>query len=180
MSAAITLALRFWKPLAALVLAALLVWAYIHWRDVQRGIGATAERAEWETLMARQKREAQGLLDLETARVAALEKEKREAQDAQNVKDSNNAKTIADLSGKLRDVGRLRDPNATPARCGGGGSSTAGEAAASAGPGASDGAEAGGLLSAQLTGLLQRLTHEADELNNAYISCRADAFNVRK
>lgn len=73
--------------------------------------------------------------------------------------------------------GRLRDPNA--ARCGGGGGGPAAPGAAAAVAGEGDRSEAGGLLSKELTGLLQRLTREADTLNDAYAVCRQDSIDLR-
>lgn len=84
-------------------------------------------------------------------------------------------KRLADLA--ARNDGRLRDPNATG--CRGGGGATAPAAAAGADAGAGDGTEAGGLLSADLSGLLLRLQREADTINDAYAVCRPDALNLR-
>lgn len=177
---ATTLALRYWKPLAAAAACAALVWGYVQWRDHQREVGALGERTAWKVEIDRQKREAAGLLDVERARVERAELEKRAAQHAQGIKDTKNAKTISDLRSELGRTVRLRDPNAAGPGCGCSSAATSGTIAAGATPGAADGTEAGGLLSAELTGLLQRLTHEADEVNAAYEACRADAFNVRR
>lgn len=117
----------------------------------------------------------------ETAKVDAAEQAMQEITTAQNVKDYDHEKTVADLSDRLRRAagpsGRLRDPHA--AVCGGGGGSTQGDIAGPAGDRPGDAAQADGLLSADLTGLLQRLQLEADTINDAYSSCRAQAIAVR-
>lgn len=99
----------------------------------------------------------------------------------QEVKDAESQTAIIALSNRIRVLAgpavQLRDPNA--AGCGGSRSSPAPETFASASAGPGDGAETGGLLSTQLTGLLQQLTQEADAINAAYTSCRADSFEVR-
>lgn len=97
------------------------------------------------------------------------------AKNTQELKDVDHEKTVAALSAELRRsagaAARLRDPHA--AAC------PAGAVAIAPGAGPDDGAQAGGLLSAELTELLQRLTREADDINNAYASCRADSISVR-
>lgn len=121
------------------------------------------------------------------ALAAALEdKEKteralRQARYSQEVANATNRKTVAELGAQLRDLapdGRLRDPNAAGG-CGGG--SGGAEAGTTAGPaaGAGNAGPASGLLSTELSGLLQRLAEEADEVNLAYIACRADAYSTR-
>lgn len=127
--------------------------------------------------LARQTADAQQRLIAEQDLVRETERALRAARAQQEVKDATNQKELAALSNQLRallnDAGQLRDPNAAPERCGG---AAPGQPAAVASGSADDGAQTGGLLSPQLTGLLQRLTEEADAINVAYISCRADAI----
>ncbi len=111
------LALRFWKPLAALALLAVLWAAYAAWADHQQAIGATAERAIWTVAMEAQRTEARKLLDAANARVDAAEAADSIARENQHLKDLQNAKITTELERKLLAVSRLRDPNAT-ARCG--------------------------------------------------------------
>lgn len=92
----------------------------------------------------------------------------------QETKDALNSNAIDDLSGKLRRLGRLRDPNARG--CG----PAPGGAARSASDCANHGAEAPGVLSAELAGLLQRLQREADDINNAYASCRTERWALQQ
>ena len=77
-------------------------------------------------------------------------------------------------------AGRLRDPNAAAAGCRSGGAGASTTDPGLADPDAADAAEAGGLFSAGATELLQRLTREADAINAAFASCRADALSVRE
>jgi hypothetical protein len=132
-------------------------------------------------VIADMKIKAARILGLETLKTKAVEDVLAAALHERELKDADNHKTIEVLSTYIRsivgDSGRLRDPNA--AGCGSSGGSTAGQTFSNASSGPANGAESGGLLSAELSGLLTRLTREADDVNEAYISCRADAFQVR-
>jgi hypothetical protein len=149
-----TLALKYWRVLAALLGVALGVWAYLHWRDTQREIGRDEVRAEWQAATDDAKNRVEELE--EAARIKAAE---------HAVKDAENAKTIATLTDKLRAAGRLRDPYAT-ARC------PVAQGPASTASGAADGTETAGLLSEQFSEMLREWAREADEINNAYASAR--------
>jgi len=129
-------------------------------------------------------------LKLKASRELSIARDERDAAQeklngalaAQERTDNANKEIVADLEGKLRAAravsgGRMRDPNATGCRSGG--QDPGGQVAASPGGSGSNPAEAGGLLSADLTGLLDKLTKESDDINVAYASCRADSFNVR-
>lgn len=146
------------------------------------GLGYSRAVAEYTTRIDAQKTTAAQTLAAETAKTRAAEQAVQDLINQQEIQDATHQKTVADLSGRLRVLagsgGRLRDPNAV-AGCGGGGSSPQAAAASDAGDRASDRAEAGGLLSEQLSGLLQRLTREADDINAAYISCRSGGAAVR-
>jgi hypothetical protein len=154
------------------------------WRlDVARQqIGFKKAEVIYKAKIEEQKTEARSLLSAETARVAKATKAMTDFKNFQETADAKNTAVVADLERRLRvnagPAGRLRDPNATG--CGGGGGSP--KASNPAGPSnsAADSADAGGLFSVGATALLQRLTHEADEVNLAYISCRADALSVRE
>ena len=168
--------------LRGVILAAvlgILTAGYFGWRAEQRSIGAAAQKAIDQQEMDKLKAEA--MLKLEAALKAKAEAEKklRDAATAQGIKDAKNQNTVAGLTSRLAALtaagaGRLRDPNQTSG-CGGGGSGAPGTATAGSGAGAGDAPQAGGLLSPQLTGLLQRLTAEADAINLAYISCKTYA-----
>ncbi len=77
-------------------------------------------------------------------------------------------------------TGRLRDPNAEAGGCGRGGGGAAAQAVAGAAGGAGDGAERAGLLSKELTEFLLAQAYEADRVNIAYKSCKADAIAIRE
>lgn len=146
------------------------------------GRGYDRAKAEDQAEANKLKAKASLTLAAETARANAAEHKLQANTDSQNLKDRDHEKTVANLSDRLRraagPAGRLRDPYATG--CGAGSSGATGEAPGAPGDRPADGSETGGLLSADLTGLFQRLTREADDINTAYASCRADAFAVRK
>lgn len=141
------------------------------------------DRAWAEANVAIQQKEAQAATQLarETDKTRAAELALQAKTNQQEKDDDTHQKTVADLHDRIRSLaapsGRLRDPHATG--CGGGGGSTQESAASAPGDRPADPAEAGGLLSPDLTRLLQSKDDEADAINNAYISCRADAYTVR-
>lgn len=163
------------------LLVALIACLFAGFKGIdQRGYNRA--QAEATAALQAQKREAGELLATETAKTRAAEEALRTFKLNQDNKDAQAQATNADLSRRLHQLtignaGRLRDPSAPG--CGGGGSGTPSGAGTPARAGAEDGAQAGGLLSAELTGLLQRLASEADAINIAYASCRADAYSVR-
>ena len=173
MSTAILIRLAAVLAVAVLLFGA---WQYIDGRGYDRAA------AEYTTAISAQKAKAAALLASETAKVRTAEQALQSHLNAQNLKDAENAQTLAALSDRLRaaagPAGRLRDPAA--AGCGGGSAGSTGAATTGAGDRAADPAETGGLLSADFTGLLQRLTRDADAINAAYASCRADAFATRQ
>lgn len=166
--------------IGALAVLALLA-ALFYGEQYIEGRGYDRAKAEDATQIERNKRQAADQLATETKRAGDAEAALQAMKNTQDLKDAENEKTVADLSDRLHraagPAGRLRDPHATG--CGAGGGSAPGKAPTAPGEGPKDRAEAGGLLSAELTGLLQRLTREADEINTAYASCRTDAYTVR-
>lgn len=167
----------FLKISAALALVAALFFAEQH----IEGRGYDRAKAEDTAALAQQKTQAADQLALETDKTRATERALQALKNTQELQDATHQKTIADLSSRLHtladNAGRLRDPHA--AGCGPSGSSTPSAATPAPGDSAANPANAGGLLSADLSGLLQRLTAEADTINIAYASCRADAIAVR-
>lgn len=145
------------------------------------GRGYDRAKAEDMAQVEQQKRVATAELLRLTDQVRASEARLQAALQDQNTKDYNHAQTIAALSDRLRAYAgpglRLRDPHATG--CGSGGGVPQSYTATAPDAGATDPAQASGLLSADLTGLLQQLAREADDINAAYTSCRADAYTVR-
>ena len=171
--------MRLWAGAAIAIALGAALLGYGHH---QRGIGEARATVQYHVLVDQQKTAAGALLSKETARVAAAEQALRNFKDHQEIQDAQNRTTVTGLQTRLRtlagNAGQLRDPNAT-ARCGSGGSGPPSPSAAAAVDPGDDAAEAGGLLSADLSGLLQRLGFEADEINVAYASCRLDAVAVR-
>lgn len=178
MTTAALLAARYWRALAAVALAALAVWGYLHWRDVQRGVGATVERGVWQQAIAEQKREAAAMLDDARKRVEIAERLAASLKQAQDLNDVRNTQTIAGLRRQLDNV-RLRDPHAPAARCGGSGDGAGPQGAPGARAGGNDPAETRGLLSPKFAGMLRNWAEESDTINAAYIASRADAERLR-
>lgn len=133
--------------------------------------------AEYSDKIMKQKAEAVTLLAAETGKAAATEKALHDFKNTQENTDAVAEKTVSILADKLHAAGRLRDPSATG--CGLGGGGPQGQVGAAAGGSVGNAAQAGGLLSESLTRLLAELTRDADEINVAYASCRADAIMIR-
>lgn len=167
----------------AAFLALVLTLAACAWRIHVKADATGFARAEAVYTAAIEKQNAQAAATLasETSKARSAEQALNQAKNRQELKDATHQKTVADLSDRLRSLagpaGRLRDPNGDS--CGPGGGSPSSEPASAAYAGAADAATPGGLLSAPLSGLLQQLTREADHINTAYASCRADAYTVR-
>jgi len=164
---------------AGALLFGALIAGYFAWASHQQGIGEERATIKYNAKIEKQQKEAVELLAKETARVTATEKALQASKNNQEIQDAKNTKVVAGLTARLRDLtvnGRLRDPHAGR---GGGGGAASGAGSSGSGNRPDDGADASGILSADLSGLLQRLTLKADQINNAYISCRADAEAVR-
>ncbi len=165
--------------ITAIVIAALLGGWYYGQRQYQAGQAEATHR--YTASISAIKAEAVKILAAETAKNRATEQALHAALDKQNTKDSTNEKTIFALSGRLRNLtdsaGRLRDPHAPG--CGPCSSGPPSEAAADTVAGAADTAPASWALSKQLTEFLFQQAADADTLNAAYASCRADAYAAR-
>lgn len=159
---------------------ALLVLLFFGEQYIERR-GYDRAMSEAQAQIEGSKRAAADRLALEIQKTRAAEQALQTFKNDQELKDAQHQQTVAALTDRLRGLadpaGRLRDPNA--ARCGPGSGRPQDDPPAAPGGRPGDPAEAGGLLSAQLSGLLQRLTREADDINVAYASCRADAYAVR-
>jgi hypothetical protein len=145
------------------------------------GLGYSRARAKDQEAAEALKAQAAATLATETEKTRNAEQALQTLTNAQNLKDADHEKIVADLSSRLRvaagPAGRLRDPHAVG--CGPSGGGTQSATASPANDSAADGAQTGGVLSKQLTELLQQLTASADIVNDAYASCRADAYAVR-
>jgi hypothetical protein len=129
-----------------------------------------------------QKEEAAATLRTLNASVLAQQKTIDAAHAAQEKQDASNVQVVAGLQQGLRDAldkrgSRLCNP--APAGRGSGGGGAAGQGAAGAGAGAADGTQTAGVLQPDARGLLERLMREADAVNIAYASCKADSQTVR-
>lgn len=168
-----------WWLLLLMVLA--LLAAVLGYGEFRAHNAAQAEAQRWELATTKLKADAREKLAAETRRVLDLERRLAamtldlEAEHAQRKALSD------DFAAQLRAAaarhgGRLRDPHATG--CRGGGGRTPAPDPAGAERSTEGGAETGGLLSIELTQLLQRLQRESDEINDAYAQCRPWALNV--
>ena len=156
--------------------------AFLGYGHYQYGSGVKVTKDHYEAAIKAQEAEAATTLAAETDKTRLLERSMRAALNNQELKDATNQKTVSDLSDRLRRAAgpalRLRDPNSV-AGCGPSGGGTPGATVAAPGDRPADAPQAGGLLSVQLSDLLTRLLREADDINDAYASCRADAYTVR-
>lgn len=163
--------------LSVLALIALLL-AYGNWRESE---GVRVTKMTYDAALAKQKKEAAALLANETAKTKISEEALSNLKNLRELQDVENQKTVAGLSARLRDLAgpteRLRDPHA--AGCGCGGRGATGQAAGADVDRADNGADAGGLVSQPLTDLLFKITDNAEQINLAYISCRADSVSTR-
>jgi type II secretory pathway pseudopilin PulG len=148
---------------------------------------AQVARSNYQALdgaMQAQKKQAAAELAAAKAEVADWQARYNGARRAQEIQDAN-FQTANDKAQRAlraasdRNAGRLRDPWAEGARCGGGGQSAGQGSGVGAGDRAADAGEGSGLLSAELTRRLEQLTEEADAINRAYATCRVDAYTVR-
>lgn len=146
-----------------------LITGYFSWRGHEREIGAEPYK---ELIKANNKAAEEKYIALE-AKSNQTTQELKDFKKVQEATDATNEQTIAILA--KHSVSRMRDPN--QARCSSG--SAQSTDSASTGDSPKDPPETGGLLSEELTGLLNQRAFEADQINNAYISCRADIFNLR-
>ncbi len=172
-----------WRWILGLVCAGAVVALYNSRIEASVAQGRAAATAEYKLLLAKQAAQAQQTLMSEQDKVRETERALRALKDQQEVKDAQNQQVLAVLGARLRSLldesGRLRDPYGAPPPAGPGCGAATVEASASTSGGADDGAQAGGLLSKPLSGLLQRIAEEADAINIAYISCRADSLAQR-
>lgn len=164
------------------LVAASVVVGYVAWERHQQGVGEDRAVRRYETAITIQKTEARQTLAAETARVRTAEQALIDFKNQQEIIDAKNQSTVAGLDRRLRaatdTAGRLRDPNQTGG-CGVGSGGATNAAGATANDRAADGANGAGLFSKPATDLFIRLTREADDINLAYIRCRAQALNDR-
>lgn len=170
-----------WLLLLGLVGAVVL--GYFSWERHIRVDEKTRVDAVWQAQVDKMKLAAAKALADEVAKTATLELKWSEFKNQQEIKDGKAQQVVAGYKNRIARLlgsngGRLRDPNAE-AGCGSGGSSPKTETPPGSGNSGEHTSETGGLLSEALSGLLAELTSEADQINIAYASCRADALNLR-
>lgn len=159
----------------------LLVPLFFWWSAAGDRNEAQAGIAALNQAIGNQKIEAGKILALEVAKTERINADLRESH---NLLEKTSVNRIAEskaadtrLAVSIADAGgQLRDPNA---RCGSSGDEPETELATTADHRRADLAKAGGLLSGPLTGLLQKLTSEAGEINDAYAICRQDSIDLR-
>lgn len=172
-------------------IAAVLALLAALWAGEQyiEGIGAAKQFAVDQQAADELKREAARVLASETAKASAATQALQDFKTTQEKIDADSQNHIAGLADRLRTAARrdsgaagperLRDPHAASSGCGPGGGGPAAPVAAAAADRAADGAQAPGLLSAELTELLRGQAREADTINLAYAACRADGQALR-
>lgn len=166
------------KVIAVCALLAALVGGTMLYGHSQYKQGQQERKTFYEAALTKQKGEAAQLLADETAKVREIERQLREFVSNQEKKDAVNQQTVDDLSARYNRLvgksGRLRDPNATG--CGQGSGGTKSAESTTPQDSAGDGAKEGGLLSVPLSALLRGALRDADNINNAYASCRPFAL----
>lgn len=172
------------RLIAYAVLAAVLAAAGWGWYSGQisdaEARGASAQREVDQKATDKIKADAAALLADETAKTAAIEKSLREFKTKQEIKDVEatkfTAKQNARIAGLVNANGQLRDPFATSG-CGVRSSGAQAQAGASPSNSGNDSAQTQGLLSAEFSRFVRTKLAEADEINNAYASCRPDLMH---
>ncbi|MEG0936557.1 MAG: hypothetical protein RSE32_08045 [Comamonas sp.] len=168
--------LRDWFVIVLLLLGFFLAWGAGHYRDL-----AAANAKELKTLQGQVQHQADLAklkLDEITRQRDAKQTELNDFQKTQEKKDEAATLEITRLAGELehRPV-RVRIVT-QPAQCGSGGGGTQGDAAASAEAGAGNPAQAYGLLPESNSRRLGAVIAEAETVNAAYASCRAQLFKL--
>lgn len=133
--------------------------------------------ARLEATLERERGQANRDLAVATNRVLAAERVLRASRAEQERKDGDAQATIADLGERVRRAGadgRLRDRFAAPCH-----PADPGPRTATADRG-EDPAEAGRALSPEFSGAVIAILRDADDINAAYASCRADAVGLRQ
>lgn len=104
--------------------------------------------------------------------ISHLEEQLKTAKEQQDVKDNDAKNTITNLNKQLASI-RLRLPTHNTSS-----SDTASSTTSNTGNSTTNSSEASGVLPADFTGLLQKLTLEADNINIAYESCRNTLLTI--
>jgi len=164
-----------WLLLAASALVLLLSWSTDHYRS--KATIATKDLQSLQADVREQNRNAQKTLDrLTTERDTAQAALNRNRQQQEKTDESTKLE-IARLGDELkRRPVRVRIVTTTPA-CGSGGGSSEGQPAPAINSGAADPTQTYGLLPQGNSERLGAVIAEAETINAAYASCRAQLFN---
>ena len=165
----------YWLLTAAVALVLVLAWSTDHYRAKERAVHKDLTQLQKE--VGEQNRTAQAMLarlTVERDTAQAVLKRQREEQEKT---DATNLSEIARLGDELkhRPVRVRLVPGSTT--CGAGGGGPQGAAATTNTSGAADPTEAYGLLPAGNSARLGVVIAEAETINAAYASCRAQLFH---
>jgi hypothetical protein len=168
-----------WAILLCLVLA--LLSAFLGYGEWRASSARTAEHDRMQVAIDQLKIKAAGELAAETRAVLSLERklaqaEAKEQADYEKRRMDSRAASMALDRAAADHGGMFVDPHGR----GCGRESPEGKTAGGAASGAVDPPRAGGELSVQLSDLLRARLRRADEINDAYALCRADAMKVRE
>ena len=156
-----------------------LVGLYFGERHIEN-LGYTRAKNEDAAQINEQKAKAANELAKLESQVKAKEESLNALKNQQEKEDLTHVQNIATLHDNLRSLagtaGRLRDPKAI--RRGDGSASATSATTSPASASATNSTETSGLFSAEFSQLLLQRLQEADAINAAYISCRADSFFV--
>jgi hypothetical protein len=147
-------------------------------RDTARG-----ERDRLTSAVGAQKKEAGEKLAALNTTMLAHQRQLDDARAAQEKNDAQNTQTVAGLRTDLRRIRAAANGLLTAAAGAGrgdGGGGTPGQDPASADPGAAGAAQAERLVPKTAAEQGDDEAFVADTINDAYASCRADAFSIRR
>lgn len=160
-----------WLLAVAAVLVLLLSWGVDHYRA--KANTAVKDLQKLQDAVGEQNRTAKQTLDRLTSERDKAQSELNQKHEEQEKTDAQTVKEIARLTGELEQRPVRVRIVAQPTACGAGSGGPAGHATAAADAGAADAAEAYGLLPESNSRRLGAVIAEAETINAAYASCRA-------
>lgn len=171
------------KIVAATVAIGAATALYFSWASHQQKIGEDRATAIYNKQIEDLQKRTRVKLSEQNNLVLSAQKDLADFKNAQELKDATNKSKVESLNRRLRDLanlesGRLRDPNADET-CRERSNPGPNTSLARTGNSNDDASKTSGLLSTALSELLQSVGEEADAINLAYISCRADSQSLR-
>ena len=171
------------KIVAATVAIGAATALYFSWASHQQKIGEDRATAIYNKQIEDLQKRTRIKLIEQNNLVLSAQKDLADFKNAQELKDATNKSKVESLNRRLRDLanlesGRLRDPNADET-CRERSNPGPDTRLARTGDSNDDTPTTSGLLSTALSELLQSVGEEADAINLAYISCRADSQSLR-